>query len=138
MREERAQLVQAHQHHQRHRVPPRRERDDVRPRRRDHAAVGQHRVRACQHLRARARLEGMRAFELQVWEQLRRGERRPRLGLWRPLRKRHARAAHERRARAPGPLALFTRAIIANTAESAMSVVWTPASASLRAILWPS
>ena len=50
MGEEWAQLVQAHQHDERHRVAARRERDDVRPRRRDHAAVGQHRVRAHQHL----------------------------------------------------------------------------------------
>mmetsp|Transcript_41315 Transcript_41315/g.97984 ORF Transcript_41315/g.97984 Transcript_41315/m.97984 type:complete len:245 (+) Transcript_41315:294-1028(+) len=50
VREERRQLVEPHEHHEGDGVPLRRERQHVRPRRRDHAPVGEHRVGAEDHL----------------------------------------------------------------------------------------
>ncbi len=52
VREQRRQFVQAGQHHKRHRVALRGQRDQLRAHRRHNTAVGQQRVRADQHLRA--------------------------------------------------------------------------------------
>ena len=132
VREQGRQLVQAHQDHKGHRVPLRCQGDQGVAAGRHDAAVGQQRLRAQHHLQARARASATTAAGLPAASGRLSGACLD-VGTccccW-----------HGVKLAGPccsGPSTLFTRAMSAKMAESAMAVVLMPAAASWAAMVWP-